>query len=222
MCHCQKARPLPPDVSPDPVIRRIAARREMVLAEMQRVRAMLELYVQQQRQETVRSPVSPLEHYSMLDAPDCGCQTCIEWEQRRAEFVEVVALVPKGHKWTICACAICRFVGRIQLNWLAAQNRRDLLIEMSFHARYHSRHGVHVMAWLEQEMQNPSYTINWCAQEMTRFPMERWIRRCETAVSGLVSGAVFLDAAGVTGFESRIGSSLAAETQLGTGFSVEA
>jgi hypothetical protein len=206
----------------DPVIQRIVARRGELLAEMARTRAMLGIYMQQQRApELERAPISPLEHYSMLDAPDCGCATCLEWEQRRAEFVSVVALVPPKHKWTICACPICRFVGRIQLNWLAAQNRRDLLIEMSFHARYHSHHGVEIMAWLKEEMKNPAYTVNWCAQEMTRFPMERWIRKCETAVSGIVSGAVFIDSSGVTHYEARLGSSLIAETQVGTGYGGE-
>ena len=205
--------------STDPVIQEIVVRRDAILAEMARIRSMLTMYMRQHRTPEVRPPMSPLEHYDMLDSPDCGCPTCLDWEQRRAEFVEVVPLVPKGHKWTICPCAVCRFVGRIQLNWLAAQNRRDLLIEMSFHARYHSRHGELVMAWLEQEMKNPAYTVNWCAQEMTRFPMERWIRKCETAVSGVVSGAVFIDAAGITHFESRLGSSLTAEIQFGGGYS---
>jgi len=168
--------------------------------------------------EEIKPPVSPLEHYSMLDA-ECGCSTCMDWETRRAEFVEAVTLVPKGHKWTICACPDCRFVGRIQLNYLAATNRRDLMIEMSFHARYHSRHGREVMAWLDQEMRNPSYTTNWLAQELSRFPVERWIKRCEMAVSGFVSGAVFSASAGVTHLTSYLGSTLGAEVSGPAGMS---
>lgn len=147
----------------------------------------------------------------MLDAPDCGCATCMEWEMRRAEFVATTSLVPKGHKWTVCACPACRFVGRIQLNYLAATNRRDLLIEMSYHARHHSSHPDIVMAWLDKEMRRPDYTVNWCAQEMSRFPVERWMKRCEMAVSGVVSGAVFRASAMTTDFLVSIGSSLVAE-----------
>ena len=194
-------------------------RRNALMARITSLYDALTAYAMHTPVQEDRLPVSPLEHYSMLDAPDCGCGTCADWEQRRAEFVEAATLVPKDHKWTICACPDCRLVGRIQLNYLAATNRRDLLIEMSFHARYHSRHGALIMAWLANEMKNPAYTINWCAQEMSRYPLERWISRCEMAVSGLVSGTVFRATAGVTDFVSSLGSSLNAQIgSLSAGF----
>lgn len=192
-------------------IRSFSHRRVEIVGELARIATVLTAWATHDRAAEGRPPMSPLVHYSMLDAPECGCVTCVEWETRRAEFVDAALLVPKGHKWTICGCPDCRFVGRIQLNYLAATNRRDLLIEMSFHARYHSRHGGAVMAWLEQEMRNPAYTVNWCAQEMSRFPLDRWIRRCEMAVSGAVSGVVFTESAGITRLESHIGSSLGEE-----------
>jgi hypothetical protein len=197
--------------SPDPAVRYIAERRAYLLEEINRLGRSLVAYAKNVPEVDSRPPVSLQDHYAFLDAPECGCATCRDWELRRAEFVTASKLVPKGHKWTICGCHACRFVGRIQLNYLAATNRRDLVIEMSFHARYHSRHGGLVMSWVEREMQNPVYTVNWCAQEMSRFPMERWLKRCEMAVSGVVSGAVFIDAAGVTEATSYMASTLNAE-----------
>lgn len=197
-----------PDISLDPAIRLLADRRHVLADRVAQLGAILTAYAAHTLAAEDRVAISPLEHYSMLDSPDCGCDTCADWEQRRVEFVEAANLVPKGHRWTICGCPDCRFVGRIQLNYLAATNRRDLLIEMSFHARYHSRHGSLIMAWLARELQNPTYTINWCAQEMSRYPLERWINRCEMAVSGVISGAVFLAAAGVTDYTAHLGSSL--------------
>ena len=44
---------------------------------------------------------------------------------------------------------------------------------------------------MPQEMRRPEYTENWRAQEMSRFPMAYWLRRCEAAVGPVISGAVF-------------------------------
>ncbi len=177
-------------------------------------------YARQAVPAIIRTVISPQEHYNMLDEGECGCLACADWDLRRTEFLRATKLLPKGHKWTVCACDTCRFVGRFQLNLLAAANRRELLIEMSFHARYHSRHGKLIMEWLATEMKNPSYTINWCAQEMSRYPMERWIQRCETAVSGLAGGPVFITSARMTDAIANIGSSLLAEAVSYTGYAV--
>jgi hypothetical protein len=200
--------------SQDPVIQQIAIRQQALLDDQVRCMQHLVAYTNQIQPDVKQPEISPLEHYSMLDQEGCGCQTCIDWARRREEFVTVKALVPAGHRWTICDCPMCRFVGRFQLNLLAVANRRELLIEMSFHAYYHSRHGDLVMAWLAQEMAKPSYTINWCAQEMSRYPMERWMKRCETAVSGTISGAVFTNSTMVTDMVVNLGSSLMAEVGM--------
>ena len=197
--------------SPDPVIQHLIDKRDSIKAGLAATARRLQAYVRQTREPVSKPMVSPQEHYSMLDEEDCGCTACVDWDIRRKEFLRAIKLIPKGHKWTVCACDLCRFVGRFQLNLLAAANRRELLIEMSFHARYHSHHGKLVMDWLEAEMRNPSYTINWCAQEMSRYPMERWIQRCETAVSGIAGGPVFITSARMTDAIANVGSSLTAE-----------
>lgn len=204
-----------PMLSSDATIGRLARRHVSLLAEATRLDVILATYASRpEHAPSVFPVVSALDHYPMSEGAECGCDTCAEWGMRREEFIRVTRLVPKGHKWSTCACGTCRFVGRIQLNFLAATNRRDLLIETSFHARYHSPFGVHVMAWLETEMTNPRYTVNWCAQEMNRYPLEWWLRRCENAVGPVVSGIVFRDAMHVTDARVHFGSSLVADGYL--------
>jgi len=197
--------------SPDPVIQRLAMRWSALEAE--RTVLVNTLYAYHQHQLLVMSAdsIPSTDHYDMLDEKVCGCYICTDWTQRRKEFTDALQHVPKGHKWTICACPSCRFVGRMQLNLLAASNKRDLFIEMSFHARYHSNYGDIIMLWVERELKNPQYTDNWCAQEMSRFPMERWIKRCEQAVSGQISGSVFVNSTMVTDMSVNLGSSLMAD-----------
>lgn len=198
--------------SSDPVIQTIAYRLDCIREIIKINYDWLKDYASQTfRTLSPRVVISPQEHYNMLDQEECGCSTCIDWDLRREEFMRAVKLIPKGHKWTVCSCDSCRFVGRFHLNFLAASNRRELLIEMSFHAKYHSRHGNLIMAWLSEEMKNPSYTDNWMAQELNRYPMERWIKRCEMAVSGVASGKVFVTSTMVTDMITVFGSSLNAD-----------
>ena len=167
-------------------------------------------YASRIREPRLLPAVTGLEHYSMLDEESCGCGTCSDWHQRRGEFIACARLVPKGHKWSTCSCHVCRFIGRIQLNFLAATNRRDLLIAVSFHAQYHSRHGGKVMEWLAIEMRRATYTTNWCAQEMSRYPVEWWLRRCETQLSPFVKGSVFQDSTTTLDLQVHFPSSLEA------------
>lgn len=200
--------------SADPVIGYLARRREALAVEAIRLDLALIGYASQIR--VMRRPpvVTGLEHFSMLDEETCGCGTCVEWHRRRTEFISCARLVPRGHKWSTCSCHVCRFIGRIQLNFLAATNRRDLLIAVSFHARHHSRHGERVMAWLAQEMQQPAYTLNWCAQEMSRYPVEWWLRRCEAQIGRFVSGPVFQDSTTTLDFQMHFPSTLMAMVEL--------
>lgn len=203
---------LDPAQSQDDTIRYLLAQYAQLNSAFTEMSGYIQAYSERVEPPPMRGPaISLQEHYSMLDQEDCGCQVCAEWTQRREEFIRATRSIPKGHKWSVCACGDCRFVGRFQLNLLAAANRRELLIEMSFHARYHSRHGAQVMAWITQELKGSSYTDNWCAQEMNRFPMERWLQRCEHAVSGAISGAVFIASAGVTDLFTPFSSSLTAD-----------
>lgn len=134
---------------------------------------------------------SALSHSSMLDDGDCGCAVCAEWRRRRTECDAAMRVVPEGHQWSICACGACRFAGRMHLNFIAAANVRDLMIEVAFHANWHSRHGEAVMRWFEGELRSPRYTTRWCAYEIGRRPVGEWLALCERALSPVLSGAVF-------------------------------
>lgn len=163
-------------------LRRESARLDELLAE----------YAAAAPPEPVRMPVvAALHHYAMSDRTACGCGTCLEWRGRLDELVSALRFVPEGHRWSICGCPYCRFVGRIQLNYIAASNVRDLFIEVSYHANYHSRHGEKIMAWLEEELRRPRYTVDWCAYELGRRPVDEWLTLAEAALSGAVSGVVF-------------------------------
>lgn len=205
-----------PFYSADPAARLLAVRYREASRRADALRAYLVVYAEGRSLESgdVLESVSAEAHYGFDELVDCGCAICVEWTVRRAEFVSATSLIPKGHKWTVCGCDACRFVGRFQMNYLAAANRRDLLIEMSFHAWYHSLHGARVMEWYRQEIQNPVYSDNWMAQEFTRYPMERWLMKCNTALSGSVGGPVFQASARRLDYIERSSSSLTADTNL--------
>ena len=204
-----------PMSSPDPVVRSAAERRDALDREAGILDRVLAAYVSCDYEPSVPVPeVSPLEHYMFTEGASCGCAICVEWKTRHLEFVSSSKLVPKGHRWSTCTCDACRFVGRMHLNALAAANRRDLLIETSFHARYHSLHGSLVMDWVRGEIAKPAYTDNWCAQEMGRYPLERWFRKCQAAIGPVVSGEVFRGGAMSVDAMVHFASSLSADGYL--------
>jgi hypothetical protein len=199
---------LDPLASQDPIVRAAAEKRLRLAAEASILDTVLAAYAGiTVTQMTEHPAISALEHYSIWDT-NCGCKTCSEWSRRQAEFNAVKRMVPKDHNYSTCSCPICRVVGRIQLNALAAANCRDLLIEISFHAEHHSPYGALVMRWLDQEMALPRYTVNWCAQEMSRYTMGWWLSRIENALSPQVSGAVFKNGMHTTDLQVHFGSSL--------------
>ena len=191
------AAAIPPTESPDLRIRALARKREWLGVQLARVTQLLCTYASVQPKEQPRhAEVDALDHASIMENGMCGCEVCVEWRTRREEFKSALEFVPQGHRWSICACPACRFVGQMHVNFTAATNKRDLLIEMAFHATYHTMHSREVMGWLHQEMKNPRYTPDWCAYEIGRRPMEVWLEACETALSPMLSGTVFIAAEG--------------------------
>ena len=206
-------------LSPDTRIAALAERRERLSAEAERTVRVLEAYFASAvaasgMMDAGAAQVSLLRHASMSNRESCGCRICTEWRMRGREFAAAERTVPKGHRWSICACPDCRFVGRMHLNYVAASNVRDLAIEMAFHADYHSDHGEAVMAWFEREIASPKYTLNWCACEIGRRPMDEWLKKCEAALSPVLSGAVFAAGEGrrlhfSAEFASQLGNAIA-------------
>lgn len=179
--------------SPDPIIRKLAEKREKLRCEIVNIETFFRAYA-----ETPAMPgsgttdVALLEHANMMNDDRCNCAVCVEWRLRQNECEAAMKLVPKGHQWSICACPDCRFAGRIHLNYVAASNVRDLVIEMAFHANWHSKHGPLIMQWLENELKSPHYTVRWCAYEIGRRPVDEWLKKCEAQLSPILSGAVFM------------------------------
>jgi hypothetical protein len=203
--------------SPDFRVDALSGRYVWLRRETERLDGMLCAYAAAVPEEPAAMPVvAALNHYAMSDRTACGCGTCAEWRGRVNELVSALRFVPEGHRWSVCACPYCRFVGRIQLNCVAASNVRDLLIEISYHAAYHSRHGEKVMAWLEQELRRPRYTTDWCAYELGRRPVDEWLTLAEAALSPIVSGTVFVPGDGEqeSAFQMFGGSQLGADHSM--------
>jgi len=184
-----------PLYSPDPAVRRLAVRLETLRAEVRAPDLVLSAYAEASGADAPMvygAPLDPLAHYGISDRTACGCSICVDWRLRAWELSEAMRFVPEGHRWSICACSDCRFAGRMHLNYIAAANVRDLLIGVAFHASYHSRHGERIMQWFTAELAQPKYTVDWCAYELGRRPLDEWLDRCETELTRVVSGAVFV------------------------------
>ncbi len=113
-----------------------------------------------------------------------------------------MASLVSGHPQN-CICLGCRVARKIRIGFLAAQNRRDLLGEMAFHAIYCSPCPDLVMRWTLAELDGPRMTRDWCAVGMPGLAMGYWLSRCERALAPLARRTVFSQ-------ESRLGSAMAA------------
>jgi hypothetical protein len=131
--------------------------------------------------------ICALNHYAVTD--DCMCMFCSEWKQRISE-TQRTAKLTAGHSFD-CMCLYCRVSRKIRIGFLAAQNRRDFLSEMSFHAFFRSNRPDLVMRWALIKLDDPRMTSNWCAIELPRLPMQYWLSRCERSLAPQVYGGVF-------------------------------
>ena len=92
--------------SPDGAIQHLVKRYQELRENFER----LELHVREYGARlpapvmTTRQAISLQEHYNMLDHEDCGCVICMEWAQRREEFLRAIKSIPAGHKWSVCPC----------------------------------------------------------------------------------------------------------------------
>ena len=181
-------------MSLDPTVRWATVRQLALQAEYAVLDALLSAYTRTVARTGIYPVCLPqplLGHYPMLETDDCGCALCSDWSIRRNELRRAEPFVPEGHRYHTCDCYGCSFVKRFWLNLKAAENRRDLLIGASFHAYHNSAYGEQVMTWFEREISQPDRSTNWWALEGGRYPLSRWLRRCEMQLGPVVSGAVF-------------------------------
>jgi hypothetical protein len=136
------------------------------------------------------TPRGPLDHFDVRDDEPCACSVCTAWFAAKREADAASAARPP-HPPT-CNCRECVPARRARYRLQALNARRDLWIEMSYHASMH-KVGEPYMAWLAAEMADDRKTLGWWANEASRFPLAYWFKRFEQAVrSGVVSlsGAV--------------------------------
>jgi hypothetical protein len=183
-----------PSTSIDPTVHTAVVRQLALQAELAPLDAFLSAYALVDDSTAVLPVYLPhplIGHYPMLETTACGCDLCMDWALRRAELRRAELFIPEGHRYHTCDCRGCAFVKRLWLNLKAAENRRDLLIGASFHAYHNSPCGERVMNWFAIEIALPERSINWWAMEGGRYPLSRWLRRCEMQLGPVVSGAVF-------------------------------
>lgn len=115
----------------------------------------------------------------------CACSLCQDWRLRRAEVERVQPFIPDGHRWLNCTCMVCSVMRHLQLGLMAVANKRDLWIEMSYHAHrdkaYRNRAGD-VMSVIRREIENPVYRRGWWSHDGGCVSMEFWLRKVDKAL----------------------------------------
>lgn len=168
--------------------------------------------------------VSPFEHYALNNSTECQCALCVAYWMAR----DAMARANDKLKTKVCNCALCktntkrargqRFSAAHHVScrcvwceevkatteaFMAAQNRRDIWVEMSYHATHDEEieDGRTLMAWLadelslarprwsEQRVQFGSNQLSWWgAPKNMRFTMGNWIDQFKkAATAGLLA-----------------------------------
>lgn len=121
---------------------------------------------------------SALAHsdYSAVD-PDCSCLVCVDW---RAKF-EVIKQAKRrvsGHARN-CYCADCKTMRIAQGKYRAADSKRELYCEFSFHAA-ECHDGIQRMAWLlDRVILSQDYSDNWWNSISPQISVDHWINLYE-------------------------------------------
>jgi hypothetical protein len=125
-----------------------------------------------------------LQHQNR-DDETCVCVLCSDWRFRRDEVERVVGFVKDGHRWINCTCPTCTVVRALQMGLMAVANKRDLWIEMSYHAytdKVYSRRANEVMTVIAREIENPSYRRGWWSHDGGCVAMDFWFRKVDKAL----------------------------------------
>jgi hypothetical protein len=171
----------------------LLTRREILRFEAARLDRLLTINAKQAADdESSQNPVlALLDHHSVTEQTECACTLCLEWTSRRSDLKRILNFQPQGHRWSICDCRDCQIIRDMHTNYMAATNKRDLFIELSFYATHHTKKPEAVMTWFNQEFKKPNYSAKWCAHKINQIPMSFWLQKCENALSGMFSGRVF-------------------------------
>jgi hypothetical protein len=130
----------------------------------------------------------PLDHYDITELDDCACRYCDVWRKRR-DLVDRARMLFNARRCICRNCAAdpkntiwkCTTYQKAQYAFLAAANRRELWIEMSYHAKFGAEQdGNELMGWLDQKIRSMEVTAKgksrdgWWALHAERTPLENW------------------------------------------------
>lgn len=138
----------------------------------------------------------PLDHYDIGEDDDCSCRYCNDW--RVGRYVADKARMMFNARRCKCKnCAAnpnntiwkCASYMRAHNNHLAAANRRELWIEMSYHAKHGAEQdGRELMEWLDRTIRSMSLTKRgttkdgWWAFHSERLTLDYWFCRFDNFV----------------------------------------
>lgn len=157
-------------------------------------------------------PSPLLRHFDYTEIENCDCEVCADWRRKRDLYQAAAALVA-GHGRS-CTCAGCKSMRSVRTAYHAADERRNLYSEMSFHAGLGDlADGELKMMWLKDEIMSGRRSDGWWEGRAPYYPMGHWFLQAKKGVaafastvsgslSAVVTGSVGLVAA-VTGMNGH-------------------
>lgn len=132
---------------------------------------------------------TPLSHYDypILDV-ECCCAICNEWRTKRLDYDNAKRMI-RNHSRS-CYCWKCCKSRELQIEYLAAQGKRDLYCEMSWHAK-DIPHGKTLMAWLQKELTDSQETPGWWAKTSPCFSLGHWVYKFKMHVTSLAASGSY-------------------------------
>lgn len=130
----------------------------------------------------------PLDHFDIGEDDTCTCYYCDMWRKRR-DTVDRARMLFHSRRCRCNNCAAdpkntiwkCTYYQKAQYGFIAAANRRELWIEMSYHARHgQDQDGAELMQWLDAKIRSMEKTRSgksrdgWWALHAERTPLETW------------------------------------------------
>lgn len=147
--------------------------------------------------QRVANPLLQHYDYPALDQV-CTCLICVDWRKKRAVFHDAQIRVD-GHDRS-CMCADCKAMRSVRTAFHAADERRNLFCEVSFHASEKSLpDGVRVMEWLHDELTSGRRTDGWWEGRAPYYPLSYWFMQAKKGVMSMavaVSGAIAVAVSG--------------------------
>ena len=130
-----------------------------------------------------------IAHFDIEENDSCRCTYCADWKAQKGAMVRTKMLFEaKRCKCKNCAANpnntlwLCLNYQKAQYALLEAANRRELVIEMSYHATFgDEQDGNELMEWVDNEIQtNVKHGVGWWALHSERMSMDDWFVMFDT------------------------------------------